>query len=144
MVDKPVVVEAINLTKKYGEATAVNLLNLQVRQGEVFGFLGPNGAGKTTTILMFLGLTEPNSGSARVCGHDPVKDGLKVRRTTGYLPENVGFYEDMSGRENLVYTARLNGISYNKAKGKIDDLLSMVGLSDRANDKVEKYSKGMK
>lgn len=142
--EKPVVVETRDLTKMYGDVAAVDRLNLRVAEGEVFGFLGPNGAGKTTTILMLLGLTEASSGTARVCGLDPLKEALKVRRITGYLPENVGFYEDMTGRENLGYTASLNGIPYSRGKGKIDDVLSLVGLSDRANDKVEKYSKGMK
>lgn len=142
--EKPVVVETRDLTKMYGDVAAVDRLNLRVAEGEIFGFLGPNGAGKTTTILMLLGLTEASSGTARVCGLDPLKEALKVRRITGYLPENVGFYEDMTGRENLGYTASLNGIHYSRGKGKIDDVLSLVGLSDRANDKVEKYSKGMK
>ncbi len=140
----PVVVETRDLATQYGDKIAVDKLNLRVNQGEIFGFLGPNGAGKTTTILMLLGLTEPTSGAARVGGFDPVREGLKVRRITGYLPENVGFYEDMTGRQNLAYTASLNGLRYTVAKQKIDDLVSMVGLADRANDKVEKYSKGMK
>lgn len=142
--EKPIAVETRELSKIYNGTVAVDRLNLQVREGEIFGFLGPNGAGKTTTILMLLGLTEPSSGAARVGGFNPFRDGLKVRRITGYLPENVGFYEDMTGRENLAYTASLNGMRYSQAKEKIDNLLSLVGLSDRANDKVEKYSKGMK
>lgn len=142
--EKPIFVETRDLTKMYGDVAAVDRLNLRVAEGEVFGFLGPNGAGKTTTILMLLGLTESSSGTARVCGLDPLKEALKVRRITGYLPENVGFYEDMTGRENLAYTASLNHVPYSTAKGKIDDVLSLVGLSDRAKDKVEKYSKGMK
>lgn len=142
--EKPVVVETRDLAKIYGDNVAVDHLNLQVREGEIFGFLGPNGAGKTTTILMLLGLTEPTSGMATVGGFNPVREGLKVRRITGYLPENVGFYEDMTGRENLAYTARLNGVPSYRAKEKIDNLLSLIGLANRADDKVEKYSKGMK
>ncbi len=142
--EKPVVVETKDLTKVYGDNVAVDHLNLQVRQGEIFGFLGPNGAGKTTTILMLLGLTEPTSGTATVAGLTPIREGLKVRRITGYLPENVGFYEDMTGRENLAYTASLNGIRYSMAKDRIDNLLDLVGLKERADHKVDKYSKGMK
>ncbi len=142
--ETPVIVDTHELTKQYGDKVAVDHLNLQVKQGEIFGFLGPNGAGKTTTILMLLGLTEPTSGTASIAGLDPVRDGLKVRRITGYLPENVGFYEDMSARQNLAYTASLNGLRYALSKEKIDNLLSLVGLADRANDQVGKYSKGMK
>ena len=99
------------LTKKYGDFTAVDKLDLQVRQGEVFGLLGPNGAGKTTTILMLLGLSEPTSGTARVLDMDPARDPIAVKRRVGYLPDAVGFYGGLTGRQNLRYTARLNGVS---------------------------------
>ena len=89
---------------------AVSDLALQIPQGEVFGFLGPNGAGKTTTILMLLGLTEPTAGTASVCGFNPKTQPLEVKRRVGYLPENPGFYEDLTARENLAYIARLNRI----------------------------------
>jgi len=104
------VIETKGLTKYYGQQAAVDGLSLDVQQGEIFGFLGPNGAGKTTTILMLLGLTEPSGGEARVCGFNPTREPLKVKRLVGYLPENVGFYQDMSARENLRYVARLNHI----------------------------------
>src|SRR3990170_3883350 len=102
------IIETVGLTKKYRTQTAVNRLNLQIREGEVFGFLGPNGAGKTTTLLMFLGLTEPSSGRVRICGFNPAREPLRVKERVGYLPENVGFYEDMDARQNLLYVARLN------------------------------------
>ena len=98
------------LTKKYGDFTAVDKLDLSVKQGEVYGLLGPNGAGKTTTILMLLGLTEPTSGTARVIDLDPARNPLAVKRHVGYLPDAVGFYGGMTGRQNLRYTARLNSI----------------------------------
>ena len=85
------VVETTDLTKKYDGFTAVDALNLRIGEGEVFGFLGPNGAGKTTTILMLLGLTEPTSGTAQVCGYNPTREVLKVKHLVGYLPEKVGF-----------------------------------------------------
>jgi ABC-2 type transport system ATP-binding protein len=85
------VIDTFKLTKRYGAQTAVDGLTLHVGEREIFGFLGPNGAGKTTTILMLLGLSEPTSGSARVCGVDPRREPVKVKRLVGYLPENVGF-----------------------------------------------------
>ena len=90
--EKEIVIRTEELTKRYGKQTAVDRLSLEVTEGEVFGFLGPNGAGKTTTMLMLLGLTEPTSGTVRVCGYDPARDPLKVKELIGYLPENVGFY----------------------------------------------------
>ncbi len=98
------------LTKVYGSAIAVDHLDLAIDQGEVFGLLGPNGAGKTTTILMMLGLTEPTSGHARVAGFDPLRQPLEVKRRVGYMPDQVGFYDNLSGVVNLRYTARLAGI----------------------------------
>lgn len=137
-------IETTELTKSYKSKIAVDKLNLRVGEGEVFGFLGPNGAGKTTTILMLLGLTEPTSGSARVCGYDPTREPLKVKRVAGYLPEKVGFYDDMTARQNLEYTAALNGLSLRDAKKKIDELLELVGLADVADHKVGTFSHGMK
>src|SRR5437773_11697468 len=93
------VVETKALTKRYRETLAVNALDLTVQEGEIFGFLGPNGAGKTTTILMLLGLTEPTSGQVSVCGFNPMHESLEVKRRVGYLPENPGFYDDISARE---------------------------------------------
>ena len=98
------------LTKRYDDLVAVDHLDLEVHAGEIFGLLGQNGAGKTTTILMLLGLTEPTSGAARVMGLDPARGPLEVKRRVGYMPDSVGFYGDMTGRQNLRYTARLNRI----------------------------------
>lgn len=137
-------IETAELVKVYGTKVAVDKLDLRVAEGEIFGFLGPNGAGKTTTLLMLLGLTEPTSGSARVCGYDPTKEALKVKRIAGYLPEKVGFYDDMSARQNLEYTAALNGIPEKDAEKKINELLAMVGLADVADHKVGTFSHGMK
>ncbi len=138
------VVETVELTKKYGDFTAVDNLSLCIKEGEIFGLLGPNGAGKTTTILMLLGLTEPTAGVARVCGHNSTREPLAVKSIVGYLPDNVGFYEDLSARENLRYTADLNGLSLREADRRIDDLLERVGLADVAGKKVGKYSRGMR
>lgn len=138
------IIETEGLTKVYGSQTAVNHLNLQIREGEVFGFLGPNGAGKTTTLLMFLGLTEPTAGTVRVCGFDPARESLRVKERIGYLPENVGFYDDMDARQNLSYVARLNRIPDGVSAKRIDELLTVVGLMDEAKKKVGIYSKGMR
>ena len=131
------------LTKHYDDLVAVDHLDLEVHAGEIFGLLGQNGAGKTTTILMLLGLTEPTEGSARVVGLDPSRGPLEVKRRVGYLPDAVGFYSDMTGRENLRYTARLNGIDPDLIEGTIESVLDQVGLTERADDKVEEYSRGM-
>jgi ABC-2 type transport system ATP-binding protein len=139
-----VAVEAINLTRTYGNFTAVNALNLTIEEGEIFGLLGPNGAGKTTTMLMLMGLTEPTSGTVQVCGYNPTREPLKVKRIVGYLPEKVGFYEDLTARQNLRYTAELNNLPGEEAEERISDLLATVGLSEVADQEVSKFSRGMK
>jgi len=138
------VIETQNLTKRYHDKLAVNALNLTVQEGEIFGFLGPNGAGKTTTILMLLGLTEATSGRASVCGFDPTLESLEVKRRVGYLPENPGFYEDMSAGENLLYMARLNRIPDDEARRRTSEVLDQVGLSEDGRRLVREYSRGMK
>jgi ABC-2 type transport system ATP-binding protein len=137
-------IEARGLTKHYGSTVAVDGIDLSVKPGEVYGLLGPNGAGKTTTILMVLGLTEPDAGTVEVCGLDPARNPLSVKRQVGYLPDAVGFYENMTGRENLDYTARLNEIDAEEADGQIATTLEQVGLSDVADRKVGEYSRGMR
>jgi len=143
-VEREPIIETEGLTKVYGSQTAVNQLTFQIREGEVFGFLGPNGAGKTTTLLMFMGLTEPTSGKVRVCGFDPARDPLGVKERVGYLPENVGFYEDMDARQNLRFVARLNRIPDDVSLERIEELLNVVGLLEEAEKKVGIYSKGMR
>jgi ABC-2 type transport system ATP-binding protein len=131
------------LTKRYGDLVAVDSLDLEIEAGEIFGLLGQNGAGKTTTILMLLGLTEPTSGRARVVGLDPARNPLEVKRRVGYLPDSVGFYSALTGRENLRYTARLNGLPREIAEPRIDEVLDQVNMSIRADSKTEEYSRGM-
>ncbi len=138
------VIETKDLTKAYGNFVAVDKLNLRIDEGEIFGFLGPNGAGKTTTILMLLGLTEPTSGSVQVCGYNPTKEPLKVKRLVGYLPEKIGFYEDLTARQNLEYTAHLNSVPWEQIPQKIDEVLNSVGLSEVKNKEVGQFSHGMK
>jgi len=137
-------IETQDLTKRYDGVAVVDHLNLHVKENEVFGLLGPNGAGKTTTILMLLGLTEPASGSARVSGFNPTREPLKVKRLVGYLPEKVGFYENLTPRENLKFIAELNKISYDEIGRRLDEVLEKVGLSENADLPVGKFSRGMK
>jgi len=134
--DKKIVVETRDLTKRYDGTTVVDHLNLHVAENEVFGLLGPNGAGKTTTILMLLGLTEPASGSARIFGFDSTREPLKVKRLTGYLPERLGFYEGLTARENLRFIAWLNNMTNDEADRQIEQVLGAVGLAEVADTTV--------
>ncbi|MFC4601283.1 ABC transporter ATP-binding protein [Cohnella hongkongensis] len=138
------VIQLKNLTKTYGEFTAVDRLNLNIYPGEIFGLLGPNGAGKTTTILMMLGLTEPVSGEAVVCGIDATRNPMQVKRKVGYMPDDVGFYEDRSALDNLVYTARLNRIPEAEARSRALLLLERVGLAEAAHKRTGTFSRGMR
>ncbi|HUG48667.1 MAG TPA: ABC transporter ATP-binding protein [Candidatus Limnocylindria bacterium] len=140
----PVAIQARGLTRRYGDFVAVDRLDLTIRQGEVFGLLGPNGAGKTTTILMLLGLSQPSAGTARVLGLEPGREPLAVKRHVGYLPDEVGFYGSLSGRQNLRYTARLNDIPPKVAEPLIAEALERVGLSAAADQRVDTYSRGMR
>jgi len=137
-------IRAKGLTKKYGDFVAVDKLDLVVEHGEIYGLLGPNGAGKTTTILMLLGLSEPSGGTARVLDFDPALSPTAIKRYVGYLPDNVGFYSGMTGRQNLRYTAKLNRVPNKRAEELIDTMLARVGLTDAGNKKVETYSRGMR
>ncbi len=138
------IVQAQGLRKAYGRIQAVDGLSLEIQEGEIYGLLGPNGSGKTTTILILLGLTEPSGGEVRVAGFNPTREALKVKRIVGYLPENVGFYDDLTARENLRYIARLNGIPDRDSKKRIQEVLEQVGLSDVADRPVGTYSRGMR
>ena len=138
------IIETTELTKRYGTRPAVDALTISIAEGEIFGFLGPNGSGKTTTLLMLLGLTEPTSGTARVAGCDPTREAIKVKRLVGYIPENVGFYEDMTALDNLRFIAQLNGMSNHKSAAKIEKALAQVGLADEAGKKLGAYSRGMR
>jgi len=138
----PSAIRTVGLTKHYDEVAVVDGLDLDIETGEVFGLLGPNGAGKTTTILMLLGLTEPTAGSMEVLGLDPRRHPLEVKRQVGYLPDAVGFYDDLTGRQNLKFTARLNHIE--DADARIDALLVQVGLELAADQPAGEYSRGMK
>ena len=138
------VIKLNNLSKRYGDFQAVDGLNLEIQKGEVFGLLGPNGAGKSTTILMMLGLTEPTTGTVQVCGLNATSNPKAVKEKVGYLPEDVGFYDELSGWDNLMFTARLNRIPETEAKIRIKELLIRIGLEHAADKKVRTYSRGMR
>jgi ABC-2 type transport system ATP-binding protein len=138
------VIEARGLLKVYGSQRAVDAIDLDVRRGEIFGLLGPNGAGKTTTILMILGLTEVSGGAVNVLGFNPVREPLEVKRRVGYLPDAVGFYDHLTARENLAYTARLLAIPRSQSGRRIMESLESVKLADVADKRVATFSRGMR
>jgi ABC-2 type transport system ATP-binding protein len=138
------VIEARNLTKRYDGVPVVKGISFSVAQGEIFGLLGPNGAGKTTTILMMLGLTEVSDGQVRVLGYDPVREPLQVKRRVGYLPDAVGFYDNLTAAENLRYIGRLIGLSGDECEEKMKAALDHVGLHDVTDRRVATFSRGMR
>jgi ABC-2 type transport system ATP-binding protein len=138
------VIEVHGLLKLYGTQRAVDAIDLDIRHGEIFGLLGPNGAGKTTTILMLLGLTEINGGTVNVLGFDPVRQPLEVKRRVGYLPDSVGFYDHLTARENLIYTARLLDIPRREIGGRIMEAMKAVNLDDVVDKRVATFSRGMR
>jgi ABC-2 type transport system ATP-binding protein len=140
---KPVI-EATNLTRRFDEVTAVDDLSLTVGAGEVFGCLGHNGAGKTTTVRLLNGVLAPSDGAARVLDMSPSEEGATLRRRTGVLTETPSLDERLTGRENLTIYADLFGVPPTQVDGRVRDLLEMFELSDRADEKVSGYSKGMK
>jgi ABC-2 type transport system ATP-binding protein len=139
-----VVIEAKGLTKKYGQAVAVDHISFTVGRGEIFGLLGPNGAGKTTTILMLLGLTDISGGEISVLGFNPAREPLSVKRRVGYLPDTVGFYDQLSAADNLRYTARLIGFAFAEREKRIAAALEQAGLAESADHHVGTFSRGMR
>ncbi len=139
-----ILIEARGLKKRYGANMAVDGIDLTVKRGEIFGLLGPNGAGKTTTILMLIGLTEADGGTISVCGADPMRDPLAVKSRVAYLPDMVGFYDNLSARDNLRYTGRLAGIPGAELNTRIERAMVRVRLAEVIDSKVTTYSRGMR
>lgn len=139
-------IETENLTKKFGDLTAVDGVTLKVDEGEVFGFLGPNGAGKTTTVRMLCCLVSKTSGEARVGGFEvgTAQDSMKIRKMTGLLPENVGLYDEMSAYKNLDFYGKLYEVPDGQRKERIEQLLKLLQLWDRKDSPAGTLSKGMK
>ncbi|MFX0068557.1 MAG: ATP-binding cassette domain-containing protein [Promethearchaeota archaeon] len=138
------VVEAKDLTKIFEKTIAVDHISFSVKSGEVFSLLGPNGAGKTTTVRMLCGLLKPTAGSATVAGHDIVRETKKVRKIVGFLPEVHGLYERLSAYENLDFYGQLYDLSNHERHARIRELLELVGLWERRNEKTGTFSRGMK
>jgi len=139
-----VVIRCEALTKRFGAFTAVDRVSFEVEKGEVFGLLGPNGAGKTTTLRLLSTLLRPTSGSANIAGYDLLREPQRVRQSIGVLPEDAGLYDRLTPREHLFYYGRLHGIPKDRLEKRIDELLEIMELTDRASTKVGDFSKGMK
>lgn len=138
------IIELQELTKRFGNLTAVDHINLEVPENEIFGFLGPNGAGKTTTINIINSLSAPTEGYCLVMGHDPVKEPAAVRRLIGLVSQETALYDQLTGEENLLFHADLYGVPRAEIKKRMDELLDLMLLSDRRHDRVGVYSGGMK
>ncbi len=138
------IIETINLTKVFGSIVAVDNLNLVVKENETFGFLGPNGAGKTTTIKMLTGFLKPTSGEVKVLGYDMFKNGKEAKEHIGLVPDQYGFYNELTAVEHLNYYAALYGIPKTERRERIDEMLDLVELTERKESKVKEYSHGMR
>ena len=141
---KETILEARNLTKKYGDYPAVNDINLAIQEGEIFGLLGPNGAGKTTTISLITGLLKPTSGSIMVDGLDLQTHTNAVKAKLGLVPQELALYPTLSARDNLDFFGSIYGLKGRELRERVDAMLAMVELTDRANEAVKNYSGGMK
>src|SRR5512145_2228221 len=133
-----------DLRKSFGENHAVQGVNFEVKQGEIFSLLGPNGAGKTTTISMLSCLLRPDGGDARIMGHSISTEAMGVKSVLGVVPQEIALYEDLIARENLTFWGKMYGLRGKALKSRVDEVLDVIGLRDRAGDRVGKYSGGMK
>ena len=140
----PALLEVQNLVKKFGDFAAVKGVSFAVEEGEIFSLLGPNGAGKTTTISMLSTLYEPTSGDATVGGHSVTREPMAVRRLIGVVPQELALYDDLTARENLVFWGQMYGLTSAVLKTRTAEVLDLIGLSDRADQRVKTYSGGMK
>src|SRR5512136_3288505 len=133
-----------NLVKTYGEIKAVQGVSFEVRHGEIFSLLGPNGAGKTTTISMLSTLLRPDDGDALVMGHSVRHDPMAVKAVLGVVPQEIALYEDLSARENLTFWGKMYGLRGAGLRQRVNEVLDIIGLRDRANGRVGTFSGGMK
>ena len=138
------IIHASNLTKIFGKSTAVDHISFDVQKGEIFGFLGPNGAGKTTTTRMLTGVIPPDAGTATILGHDIRSEPVLAKQGFGVVPETSNAYTDLTAWQNLMLMGELYGLPRARAEQRSSDLLGMVGLLERKDQKVQAYSKGMK
>ena len=137
-------IETKSLTKSFGDVTAVNNISLSVKNGEIFGFLGPNGAGKSTTIMILTTLLKPTSGQALISGFDVATNAKQVRQNIGYVQQEITVDEYLTGRENLLLQAKLNHIPKNEIDKRIDEILTLIELTDKQDKTVVTYSGGMR
>src|SRR5512135_613734 len=138
------ILEVQNLVKKYGDVAAVDGVSFAIEEGEIFSLLGPNGAGKTTTISVLSCLLQPTSGDAIIGGHSVTRESMQVREVIGVVPQDIALYNMLSARENLVFWGRMYGMSGTALKQRVDEVLEQIGLTGKADAKVETYSGGMK
>ncbi|WP_022919302.1 ABC transporter ATP-binding protein [Ruania albidiflava] len=138
------VVQVQDVTRSFGDLQAVAGVSLRIAPGETYGLLGPNGAGKTTTISMIAGLLEPDSGTVQLCGEPMGPRHTKIRSRLGLVPQDLALYPDLKGRENLNYFGALQNLRGKELRARVDEVLEVVGLADRAKDPVKEYSGGMK
>jgi ABC-2 type transport system ATP-binding protein len=141
---EPNAIEVLDLYKSFGSLRAVDGVTFTIQPGEIFSLLGPNGAGKTTTISMLSCLLHPDKGDARILGHSISTDPMGVKSVLGVVPQEVALYHDLSARENLSFWGRMYGLRGPALKTRVDEVLEIIGLTDRARDRVGKYSGGMK
>ena len=137
-------IEVLGLQRAFGDNKAVQGVSFEVRQGEIFSLLGPNGAGKTTTISMLSCLLRPDGGDARIMGHSIREDPMGVKSVLGFVPQEIALYEDLTARENLTFWGKMYGLRGGALKARVDEVLDVIGLRDRAKERVGKYSGGMK
>lgn len=137
-------IQVENLDKSFEKIHAVNNISFQVLQGEIFSLLGPNGAGKSTTISMISGLLQPDHGDAAILGHSVTNNGAEAKACTGVVPQEIALYNDLSARENLEFWGKMYGLRGQPLKQRVDEVLEMIGLTDRQKDRIEGYSGGMK
>ncbi len=137
------VLECRGLQKRYGERVAVDGVGFTIAEGETYGLLGPNGAGKTTTISMVCGILERDAGEVRVAGQPVDTDATEAKRSIGYVPQEIALYPDLTGRENLRFFGRLQGLGGAELGRRVGEVLDVVALADRADDRVQEYSGGM-
>lgn len=140
----PSILEVHDLSKKYGDFTAVKGISFNIEEGEIFSLLGPNGAGKTTTISMLSTLYTPTSGDAIIDGHSITKEPMAVKQVIGVVPQEIALYEDLTARENLIFWGEMYGLSGKPLSNRVDEVLEQTGLTDKARNRVKTYSGGMK
>lgn len=139
-----IAIQVTNLEKTFGDIKAVQGVSFDVQQGEIFSLLGPNGAGKTTTISMLSTLLRPDAGDARVMGHSIHNDPMGVKTVLGVVPQEIALYEDLTARENLTFWGKMYGLRGSALRQRVKEILQIIGLEDRADGRVEKFSGGMK